>query len=364
MPRPEELSRETAARETARPDDGFLRDIWYFAMPAADLAPGAMRARTLLGEPVVIGRIADGSVFAMRDICPHRGIPLSDGRLDGGEVECCYHGWRFAPDGRCTAIPSLTADQTMDVARIRVRTYPAVDRHGAIWIYMPADPRSTAEPAVPPPQLPSVTGRRPGLVQRMTFPCHVDHAVIGLMDPAHGPFVHTSWWWRSRKSIHDKAKRFGPIDLGFAMLRHQPSSNSAAYRLLGGVPTTEIRFSLPGLRVEDIEVGRHRVCGVTAVTPVDANTTEIHQMFFWTVPLLSVLKPVLAPFVRRFLAQDRDVVVRQQRGLVHNPTLMLINDADVQAKWYFRLKKAYAAWRADGTPFENPVRETTLRWRS
>ncbi|MEQ8398365.1 aromatic ring-hydroxylating dioxygenase subunit alpha [Thalassobaculum sp.] len=350
--------------DTQRADDTFLRDIWYFALPSAELGRGALRSKTLLGEPVLFGRDDSGAVFAMRDICPHRGIPLSDGRFDQGEVECCYHGWRFGTDGRCTAIPSLTTDQAMDVDKIRVRTYPVVDRHGAIWIYMPADPRSIAEPAVPPPVLPDVTSRAPGLVQRMSFPCHIDHAVIGLMDPAHGPFVHTSWWWRSRKSIHEKAKRFGPVDLGFAMLRHQPSSNSAAYRLLGGAPTTEIRFHLPGIRVEDIEIGRHRVCGLTAVTPVDATTTEIHQLMFWSIPWLSVLRPVLAPFVRRFLAQDRDVVVRQQRGLAHNPTLMLINDADVQAKWYFRLKKAYAAWRADGVPFENPVRETTLRWRS
>lgn len=362
---PASLSDEIAPEATPTGQgDGFLRDIWYFALPSGELGRGAMRAKTLLGEPVLFGRAEDGTVFALRDICPHRGIPLSDGSFDGREVECCYHGWRFAPDGRCTAIPSLTADQAMEVGRIRVRNYPTVDRHGGIWIYMPSDPRSTAEPAVPPPDLPAVTARAPGLVQRMIFPCHIDHAVIGLMDPAHGPFVHTSWWWRSRKSIHEKAKRFGPSDLGFAMLRHQPSSNSAAYKLLGGTPTTEIRFRLPGIRVEDIEIGRHRVCGVTAVTPIDATTTEIHHMIFWTMPWLSLLKPVLAPFARRFLAQDRDVVVRQQRGLAHNPALLLINDADVQAKWYYRLKKAYAAWRKDGTPFENPVRETTLRWRS
>ncbi|NQW10521.1 MAG: aromatic ring-hydroxylating dioxygenase subunit alpha [Alphaproteobacteria bacterium] len=345
-------------------DDGFLRDIWYFALPAHGLKPGAVTTKTLLGEPVLIGRAKTGEVFALRDVCPHRGIPLSDGHFDGVEVECCYHGWRFAPDGRCTAIPSLTAEQDMVVDKIRVRRYPAVDRHGGVWVYMAADPNSTAEPAIEPPSLPEVTDRRPGLVERIIFPCHVDHAVIGLMDPAHGPFVHKSWWWRSTRSIHEKAKRFGPSDYGFAMLRHQPSSNSAAYRILGGAPTTEIRFRLPGVRVEDIEIGRHRVCGLTAVTPVDATTTEVHHLVFWTMPWLTPLKPVLAPFVKRFLQQDRDIVERQQRGLIHEPKLMLINDADMQAKWYFRLKKAYAAWRADGTPFENPVRETTLRWRS
>ena len=59
------------------------------------------------------------------------------------------------------------------------------------------------------------------------------------------------------------------------------------------------------------------------------------------MPYLSLLKPFLSPFLKRFLQQDRDIVEKQQRGLQYDPNLMLINDADVQAKWYFRLKKAY-----------------------
>ncbi len=342
--------------------NGFLRDIWYFAMPSAALKPGEMRDKTLLSEPLVFARTAEGEAFALRDICPHRGIPLSDGRFDGSEVECCYHGWRFAPTGQCTCIPSLTEDQDLDVAAIRVRAYPVEERGGGIWVYMASDPRGRETPKVAPPDLPEVTGRGPGLTEQMIFPSHIDHAVIGLMDPAHGPYVHQSWWWRSKRSMHEKAKRFGPSEYGFSMLRHQPSSNSAAYRILGGTPTTEIRFRLPGIRIEDIEIGEKRVCGVTTVTPIDPETTEIHHMIYWNIGWAGLVRPVLRVFARRFLGQDRDVVVKQQRGLKHAPNLMLINDADMQAKWYFRLKKAYGAW-TEG-PFANPVRETTLRWRS
>src|SRR3954466_16177691 len=84
-----------------------LREAWYYALPGHRLKRGAMLAKTLLGEPLLIGRDAAGVPFALRDLCPHRGVPLSCGRFDGREVECCYHGWRFATDGRCTAIPSL-----------------------------------------------------------------------------------------------------------------------------------------------------------------------------------------------------------------------------------------------------------------
>ena len=344
------------------PSDNLLKDIWYFALPSAALETGRLVARALLGEPVVFGRGPDGVAFALRDICPHRGIPLSDGRMAGCEVECCYHGWRFGPDGVCTAIPSLVEGQDMDVSRIRVRRYPISEAQGCIWIFMASDARTDFEPS-PAPVLPEMA-RQPKLIETMDFPCHVDHAVVGLMDPAHGPFVHKSWWWRSRRSIHAKAKRFGPSELGFSMLRHAPSSNSAAYKILGGEMTTEISFRLPGIRVEHVQAGRNVLVGLTAVTPVTAETTIVHQLMYWSMPWLSVLRPVLRPFVRKFLRQDRDIVIKQQRGLIHQPSLLLINDADMQAKWYYRLKKAHAQAIDDGAAFENPVRETTLRWRS
>jgi phenylpropionate dioxygenase-like ring-hydroxylating dioxygenase large terminal subunit len=51
-----------------------------------------MAARTLLGEPVLLARRLDGSMFALRDLCPHRGIPLRFGRFDGDTVQRGYHG--------------------------------------------------------------------------------------------------------------------------------------------------------------------------------------------------------------------------------------------------------------------------------
>ncbi|HEY4125564.1 MAG TPA: Rieske 2Fe-2S domain-containing protein, partial [Rhizomicrobium sp.] len=59
----------------------FLRDLWYMAALADTLSPGQMRREILLGEPVLLGRMRDGKAFALRDICPHRGVPLSAGRV-------------------------------------------------------------------------------------------------------------------------------------------------------------------------------------------------------------------------------------------------------------------------------------------
>lgn len=340
----------------------LLTDIWYFAMPARALKPGKMKPKTLLGEPVLFGRTDDGEVFGLRDICPHRGIPLSCGAFDGHEVECCYHGWRFGRDGVCTAIPSLVEGQDLDPGRIKVRRYPVREVQGNVWIWM-----GGSEPDRDPPRVPHFADdRRSDLTLVMPFPCFVDHAVIGLMDPAHGPFVHQSWFWRSRKSAYEKAKAFGPAEAGFAMKRHKPSSNSAAYKLLGGTPETEIRFQLPGVRIEHIEIGDHHVVNLTTVTPIDVDTTEVTNQIYWTQAWAGLAKPAIRAMAHVFLKQDRDVVVMQQQGLRHKPTLMLIRDADTQARWYYQLKNAWKRYRQgdDGAEFVNPVKDTILRWKS
>lgn len=346
----------------------FVYDVWYFGGLAIELKPGAMARREIAGEPVNVGRTPSGKVFAIRDICPHRAAPLSAGQIiedgDSHVVECPYHGWTFGTgDGGCKAIPALVEDQKFAFEKISVRTYPVRELDGFIWVYIAEDKRFDGDPDMEPPRFPAARGK-PRIVERMTLNCHVDHAVVGLMDPAHGPYVHQQWWWRSAKSIHEKTKKFEARELGFAMAPHSPSSNSYAYKILGGKPITEIVFRLPGIRTEEISIGKRKVLSFTAVTPLDENRTEITEVFFWDVPILTLIKPIARLGVRKFLHQDGNMVDLQQSGLKYDPNLLLVDDADTQAKWYFALKKAWAKHRQTGEPFKSPVKGRNLRWRS
>jgi len=344
----------------------LLRNLWYLALPARQLKRGGVHAKVLLGDPILFGRDRDGGVFALRDICPHRGIPLSDGTFDGCEVMCGYHGWRFDTSGRCTEIPSLAEGQKLNLSRIGVTRYPCREVQGNIWIYM-QDGKGGDDAALPPVPLAPDIGERPANVQlAMDFACHIDHAVIGLMDPSHAPYVHTSWWWKSkaRRRLRLKEKHYEPTPMGFRMARHSNPRGGQVYRLFGKDVTTEISYALPGVRIEHVKGDRHSAVSLTAVTPLTATETEVHQCLYWTVPWLGVFTPIVRRLARTFLGQDRDVVMRQQCGLRFEPSLMLIDDADTQAKWYFKLKREYQQSAAEGRPFVNPIEATTLRWRS
>lgn len=350
--------------------DGLLTDSWYLAAPSASLKPGTQQRRMILGEPLMLGRTAAGEPFALRDICPHRLVPLSAGKqrdTDGEPtVECPYHGWRFGTDGVCRLIPSLTEDSPYEASRIRVRRYRVHEANGALFIYVSHDPRASAPPAMPPPDFGPLPVRPKFIVERQ-FNAHMDDAVIGLMDPAHVPFVHSQWWWRPPSAgLHLKEKRFVPRPHGWAIARHQPSSNSLAYRaIFGGKVTTEILFQLPGFRWEIIENDRARFLTLTCLTPETKNRTRITQLTWWTgAPLLNLAIPVLKPAARKFLDQGGTILDLQNEGMKYQKAMIWVDDIDVQAKWYRRLKQEWSAARTEDRAFENPIEETILHWMS
>jgi len=214
-------------------DPGFLWDFWYPAMRADEIYGRNLATATLLEVPLVIGRTNEGKVFAMRDACPHRGIPLSYGHFDGKNLQCSYHGWEFeACSGRCVLIPSLTSHDKLKVERISAGHFPCEERDGYVWVYVNA-PGTRLPDALPAaPELAKFSKKFKITRLDCELPSHIDHGIIGLMDPAHGPFVHQSWFWRSKASIHEKSKQFEPIPSGFRMSKHSPSTNSLPYQWL------------------------------------------------------------------------------------------------------------------------------------
>jgi phenylpropionate dioxygenase-like ring-hydroxylating dioxygenase large terminal subunit len=371
---------QLAGAGAAGPAAEMVFGDWYPAMRAEGMRAGETATAMLLGIPLLVGRKRDGRLFAMRDLCPHRGIPLSAGWFDGETVMCKYHGWRFEPcSGRCEEIPSLTSGDMLDATKIFAGAYACEERDGYCWVYVPQPGAGRASGELPAaPEVPKFSAKDDaGRMRYKTahisaeLPCNVDHGIIGLMDPAHGPFVHQAWWWRSAASIHEKAKLFEPIydaehggrNAGFRMSAHAPSSNSLPYKLMGvdGGVTTTIDFVLPNRRYETIRAGQKWFASLTTVTPVTASTCRIDVCAAWNVlAWLPGFRAGLKLFGTKFVAQDQKTMVEQAEGLRYGPALMLIDDADKPAKWYFALKQA----RLRGTgehPMDGPV---TLRWRS
>ncbi len=109
----------------------FLRNHWYVAAFSDEVREEPL-GRTFLNEPVAMFRTRGGTVAALEDRCAHRLMPLSKGWVENEMLVCCYHGVGFNVAGACVRVPGRDKPPT----GIAVRSYPVVERYGAIWIWM------------------------------------------------------------------------------------------------------------------------------------------------------------------------------------------------------------------------------------
>lgn len=336
-----------------------LEEAWYCIGASAAFTEGRLRRAELCDTRIVIGRDPNGALFALRDRCPHRGMALSKGRLVEGEIVCPFHGWRFRTDGQCVAIPALAANETHDLGKIGVAAFVVAERAGLAWINLGADTGGAA----PIPDLDFAPSGQPLLVA-VDVEASFDLVVLSLVDPAHVAFVHDSWWWRPSKSLREKVKQFRPSPFGFTMTSHQAPATALAYRLLGGAPDIEIEFRLPGVRLERVAVGARRLVNYTFATPLSARRTRLINVMAWNAAALNLLRPLVRPFARQFLNQDKAVLEAAQEGLEQKPSMVLLGASDLPSQWYFNLKREFIRAKADGRAFANPLQPKELRWRS
>jgi len=131
------------------------------------------------------------------------------------------------------------------------------------------------------------------------------------------------------------------------MAAHTPSSNSAPYKLLrmyadADSITTTIDFVLPNRRVETILAGKYWFSSLTTVTPITRERCRIDVVAAWNLFRWLPFGAEMLQFIfAKFVKQDQETMEKQAEGLKHNPHLMLIDDADRPAKWYFQLKNEY-----------------------
>ncbi|MBW4649867.1 MAG: aromatic ring-hydroxylating dioxygenase subunit alpha [Kastovskya adunca ATA6-11-RM4] len=133
-------------------------------------------------EAIALYRDSKGQVQALEDRCPHRFVKLSQGRVVEDALECAYHGWQINPQGQCSAVPYLAANQKLPSCRIR--SYPVREQDGFIWLFPgePALAEHTSPLAIPEWEHLNYIGT----VSVIDAQAHFSFLVENLMDMYHG----------------------------------------------------------------------------------------------------------------------------------------------------------------------------------
>lgn len=111
---------------------GINANHWYAVAEAGEVGDKPL-GTIVWHQPVCVFRDAGGLLHALEDRCPHRFVRISQGHVVGEGIECPYHGWRFAPDGRCVRVSGVESRSIPEGCHLK--SYPVVEQDGFVWIF-------------------------------------------------------------------------------------------------------------------------------------------------------------------------------------------------------------------------------------
>ena len=172
-----------------KPAGAMFRRYWQPAFLADELPDndGAPLRVRLLGEDLIAFRDTLGRVGLVDAYCPHRRAPLFFGRNEDCGLRCVYHGWKFDVEGVCVDMPSEPADSSFK-DKVRLASYPTVERGGLVWAYLGPKDRMPAPPDYE--WLRAPASHR--FVSKVMEHCNYLQGLEGGLDSSHSSFLHNN----------------------------------------------------------------------------------------------------------------------------------------------------------------------------
>lgn len=308
----------------------LISEQWYGILRAEGLKKRPVSLRRL-GRELVLWRDGEGVAHCADAACPHRGANLGLGRLVEGQLECPYHGFRFASDGRCTLMPCEGKDaripQVMCLKKHIIR-----EENGFLWFWY-----GSPKPSLPPiPWVPGALVKSVGSVAtEMVWNIRYSRVIEGMVDLHHFPFAH-------RRYSPPGYTRLDPYEVEVegnlirtrGTLRKEDPSASKGFSFT-------INIAFPGMiQVKFAE----KVEGIALCTPIDQENTWIviryHQKYI-TLPILGKLFSwLLATSELRLIQPDDYRMLHSSTPRTSVPAANHFIRADRGAAAWHRLRQA------------------------
>ena len=301
---------------------GINPNYWYPVGWANQLKPGDIMPVVIWQQAIAIYRDAQGTIHALEDACPHKGVALHKGKVQGCHLACAYHGWEFNGQGQCVSIPYLPEEQKLPCAQ--ARSYPVQEKYNLIWVF-PGDP--TLATRLSPPLIAEFE-QSEWLMVPVTahFQAHFSMCNENTMDVFHG-FLHQ--------------KLQGWFDPVLTSLKETESAVCAEYnvsykgRIAQFLGLSERADQVTTLPISIQYRYPHYYSSLQGVSslylmrlPVGPTESRSFAYFFFKVRLpqwiLKPLQPLLQRLLQRFVllkfvAQDIEMVESEQQTYLVNP---------------------------------------------
>lgn len=301
---------------------GINPNYWYPVGWASQLKPGDIMPVVIWQQAIAVYRDATGQIHALEDACPHKGIALHKGKVQGCHLTCAYHGWEFNGNGECVGIPYLPEGQKLP--RAQARSYPVQEKYNLIWLF-PGDPTLAASQDLPHvPEFDHPDYLMIPLAAHMQS--HFSICNENAMDVFHG-FLHQNlqgWFNPVLKSLREtEASVCAEYDVSYKgrMAKFLGLSDKADQVTTRRI---SINYNYPHYATS--------LEGISSVylmrLPIGLRESRSFAFFFLKVRLpkwlLKRLEPILQKVLRdfvfmRFLSQDIEMMESEQQTYLVNP---------------------------------------------
>lgn len=289
----------------------LVERLWFPVARSQDVGPATPVAARLMDTDLVVFRTSTGVTVA-EDRCPHRGAALSRGRVEGDEIECAYHGWRFGGgDGRCTRVPSMPGGVP---PRVSLTTVRGREQYGYVWCCL-------GEPLLDLPAIAALDRGDWQIAQGVPHDLHCGYRQLteNFRDISHFPFVHRdSMGPNVRREVSPyRVERAGwtlswvlPTDLG--------GTAFGGNQTLGGEQTLTYSVVLPSSSVVQTRFadGGQRLV-VQLVAPISGDGEWCRQFYTVAIDAIAARHPTASleevfRYETQIFEEDRPVVESQR----------------------------------------------------
>ncbi len=266
--------------------------LWVPLGLMRDFAANRAYPLVVAGERVVLFRDEEGALRALLDRCPHRGVALSLGEVERGQITCPFHGWRFDGTGACTHVP-----WNPDIRRTNLSAHalPLCEVGGLVWLYTGREASDT--PSVPP--VLKAAGMRVS-AQHFVWDVHWTRVMENMLDTPHLPFVH-------KGTIGRALKGRAAQKMDMAWEETETGARILATRA-GEATRTSLLYHFPNIMELAIDPGPRTLRLLAVCTPEASGRTRLSIYTVRSFARWRRLDPLFARINARIAHEDRAIV--------------------------------------------------------
>src|SRR6056297_1066758 len=290
----------------------MIRNQWYAVLESEQVKKGKALVIRRMNEELAFWRKSDWSVGCISNKCAHRGASIGKGDLVDDHLQCPFHGLEYDQTGRCVLIPANGQKATVP-ENFKVNAYPAVDKHGFIWVFY-SPPQETY------PEIPFIEDIDDTFLYstfRDHWKVHYSLSMENQLDVSHLPFVHRTTIGKGNKTLVN-----GPViksdedGKGFKVWVFNELDNHQNPKQPGDIPVQlpeRLTVKMPNIWQnyisDDIRI-------LAAFAPIDQENTLFYLRFYQRFMKIKGLGNLIAylgkVFSIKILRQDKRVVETQR----------------------------------------------------